>query len=251
MKNLENVQGDERDAILFSICYAPDANGKFIMNFGPLNRDGGERRLNVAITRAKEEVVVFSSIHGYQIDLERTGARGSAHLRYFLDYAERGLAVERAAVATEADGLCDTVASFLEKNGWHVERNIGCSGFRIDLGVRDPEHPDNHLLGIVCDGPAYASQKTARDRDHTSTSVLQSLGWRLYRLWSVEWLYDRARAEAELLAALDRAVKKQPEPVAAPLNRPAPAPVVATPAPALPSAPVAQASSSPLPPPNL
>ncbi|MEG2076861.1 MAG: C-terminal helicase domain-containing protein, partial [Victivallaceae bacterium] len=126
VKNLENVQGDERDVICFSICYAPDAEGKFSMNFGPLNRQGGERRLNVAITRAKEQVVVFSSIHSTQIDLTRTGATGAAHLKYFLDYAEKGLHVQvKNSTGKLADGLTDTIADFLVERGFAVERAVG------------------------------------------------------------------------------------------------------------------------------
>lgn len=142
IKNLENVQGDERDVILFSVCYAPDADNKFSMNFGPLNRTGGERRLNVAITRAKEQIIVFASIHAAQIELSRTQATGATHLKYFLDYAEKGYAMQaRSADKTKQDGLATTIADFLVAKGFSVEANVGCSGHRIDLAVRDPKKP--------------------------------------------------------------------------------------------------------------
>ena len=218
VKNLENVQGDERDVILFSIGYAPDSSGKFSMNFGPLNRQGGERRLNVAITRAKEQVVVFSSVHSYQIELSRTMAVGAAHLKYFLDYAEKGFDIQTARTATsDKESLSATIADFLRGKGYNVERGVGCSGYRIDVAVRHPEKEGTYLLGIECDGPAYAAQKTTRDRDHIRQSVLKSLGWHLWQTWSVDWLLDRKQTEKSLLAVIDQALAesasdaKQPE----------------------------------------
>lgn len=215
VKNLENVQGDERDVILFSICYAADSEGKFSMNFGPLNRQGGERRLNVAITRAREQVVVFSSVHATQIDLARTGAVGAAHLKYFLDYAEKGISVPaRSGGGTLKEGLMERIAAFLTEHGFMVERNVGRSGCRIDLAVRNPEKESEFLLGIECDGDSYAAWKTTRDRDHLRESVLRSLGWHICRAWSVDWAFDRQRAEQRLLALLEeiRRAPKTPEP---------------------------------------
>ena len=205
VKNLENVQGDERDVILFSIGYAPDASGKFSMNFGPLNRQGGERRLNVAITRAKEQVVVFSSIHASQIELSRTNAVGAAHLKYFLDYAEKKVSVY-AGVAEEErkDGFAEKIAEFLTEKGYLVERNVGCSGFRIDLAMRHPDRPEEFLLGIECDNRVYAAQKTARDRDSLRHQVLKGLGWHIYRAWCVDWMFDRKQAENGLLEFIER-----------------------------------------------
>ena len=204
VKNLENVQGDERDVILFSIGYAPDANGKFSMNFGPLNRKGGERRLNVAITRAKEQVVVFSSIHANQIELSRTNAVGAAHLKYFLDYAEKKVNIYSGSAAESTnDGFREEVAKFLTSKGFTVERNVGCSGFRIDLALRDPEKTDEFLIGIECDNSAYAAQFTTRDRDNLRHQVLKGLGWHIYRAWSVDWAFDREQAENALLAFIE------------------------------------------------
>jgi hypothetical protein len=152
VKNLENVQGDERDVILFSICYGPDESGKVSMNFGPLNRDGGERRLNVAITRAKHEVLVFSGLRADQIDLTRTRARGVRDLKHFLDYADRGpkalAAATTASSSAEADSEFERmVAARIRKAGYEVHHQVGCSGYRIDLGVVDPLAPGRYLLG--------------------------------------------------------------------------------------------------------
>ena len=216
VKNLENVQGDERDVILFSVGYAPGSDGKFAMNFGPLNRDGGERRLNVAVTRAKEQVVVFSSVHGSQIDLARTSAVGAAHLKSFLDFAEKGspdsaCGASRPAPSTDAE-FPSVVAETLRARGWDVDENVGCGQFRIDLAVRRKTGA-GYLLAIECDGPAYAAQRTARDRDCLRASVLKGLGWHVTRLWSVDWAFDRTRAEASLVSLLDALVAHEAEDV--------------------------------------
>ncbi len=211
VKNLENVQGDERDVILFSIGYAPDVTGKFAMNFGPLNRQGGERRLNVAITRAKEQIVVFSSIHANQIDLTRTGAVGAAHLKFFLDYAEKGVRIQHKNDAeSDRNGLAVQIAGFLAEKGYESEHNFGSSEYRIDLAVRSPDHPEQYLLAIECDGSSYAAQRTTRDREHLRPSVLQSLGWHTFRAWSVDWAFARKHAEHDLLQVLDE-LKNAPE----------------------------------------
>ena len=214
VKNLENVQGDERDVILFSVCYAPDKEGKFAMNFGPLNKLGGERRLNVAITRAKEQVVLFSSIHASQIDLNRTESVGVAHLKSFIDYAEKGVKVDlNAGTAPAQESFAGIVSRFLEDHGYKIEHDVGLSDRKIDIAVRNPEREDEFLLGIECDGPSYAAPRTVRDRDALRTSVLRSLGWHLCKVWSIDWTFDRKRAEERLLAALEEAKSVQDETV--------------------------------------
>ena len=227
VKNLENVQGDERDVILFSVGYAPDADGKLYMNFGPLNRVGGERRLNVAITRAKHRVVVFSSIHATQIDLSRTSAKGANDLREFLAYAERGAAATAPKLASDAaaDTLQEIIAKFLAEHGYESERNVGCSSFRIDLAVKHPEKPGEYLLGILCDGRRSARDYTCRDRESTRTGVLKGLGWNLAHAWATEWRLDRPAAEQALLEALDAALhgRKPEEKAANPSSQPSPA----------------------------
>ena len=217
VKNLENVQGDERDVILFSVCYAPDAQGDFAMNFGPLNRAGGERRLNVAVTRAREQVVVFASIHAEQIDLSRTKAVGAAHLKEFLAYAARG-GETRENVPVSPETVLGEVAQVLAANGYETVAGVGASNRRIDLAVRRPGAEGDYLLGILGDGPEYGADRTVRDRDALRIEVLQALGWNLFRLWSVDWALDRARTEKRLLDTLERLKSnpsaRVPEPVA-------------------------------------
>jgi len=204
VKNLENVQGDERDVILFSICYAPDTDGKFYMNFGPLNRVGGERRLNVAVTRAKEHVIVFSSIYGNQIDLNRTTAEGARHLKEFLEYAEKNTKTQLGDGFKRAreDLFVHSVAEFIEKQGYKVVHYVGQSACRIDLAILDPNNPDAYLMGIECDGVGYKTQLTVRDRDNLRHSVLKGLGWSMYRVWIAEWWHDHENACQHLLQAI-------------------------------------------------
>ncbi|MBK9989829.1 MAG: hypothetical protein IPP19_03585 [Verrucomicrobia bacterium] len=207
VKNLENVQGDERDVILFSICYGPDESGKVSMNFGPLNRDGGERRLNVAITRAKHEVLVFSGLRSDQIDLTRTRARGVRDLKHFLDYADRGPKALAAATTSSSTAEADSefermVAARIRKAGYEVHHQVGCSGYRIDLAVVDPTNPGRYLLGIECDGATYHRAATARDRDKLRQIILEGLGWKLHRIWSTDWWHDSNGEMAKLEIAI-------------------------------------------------
>lgn len=208
VKNLENVQGDERDVILFSICYGPDESGKLSMNFGPLNREGGERRLNVAITRAKHEVLVFSGLRGDQIDLTRTRSRGVRDLKYFLEYAERGPKALAAATSASADANADSeferlVAKRIRDAGYEVHFQVGCSGYRIDLGIVDPKAAGRYILGVECDGATYHRAATARDRDKLRQLVLEGLGWKLHRIWSTDWWHDAEGQTNRLLQVLD------------------------------------------------
>ncbi len=193
VKNLENVQGDERDLIVFSIGYGPDAKGRVSMNFGPLNKDGGERRLNVAITRARCEVLVFTSLRSDQIDLARTSARGVRDLRAFLRFAEDASRDQGAAAGARKsrDPLVQSIAQALMDRGWSVDLEIGRSDVRLDLALRDPADPTRYLLAIETDGANYERAATARDRDRLRTDVLDSLGWSVHRLWAVDWWRDR------------------------------------------------------------
>ncbi len=215
VKNLENVQGDERDVIFFSICYGMDEAGKISMNFGPLNREGGERRLNVAVTRAKHEVIVFSGLRGEQIDLTRTQRRGVRDLKYFLEYAERGpvalVAATTGASLEDADSEFERmVADRIRAAGYDVHHQVGCSGYRIDLAVVDPTSPGRYLLGIECDGATYHRAATARDRDKLRQAVLENLGWKLHRIWSTDWWHN-ADAEMEKLLASVAMIKEERE----------------------------------------
>ena len=208
IKNLENVQGDERDVILFSVGYGPDKTGRIALNFGPLNREGGWRRLNVAVSRARYQMKVFSSLRADQIDLNRTSAEGVAGLKAFLEYAEKGRKVLFSGQGSEnrtQDALLASIARELEARGYVVRLDVGCSGYRIDIGVVDPQHPDKYLLGILCDGYHASVARTAHDRVVTQPGALRMLGWKLHHLWAMDWWEDRERALGEVVAAIESA----------------------------------------------
>ncbi|MGA0100046.1 MAG: DUF3320 domain-containing protein, partial [Steroidobacteraceae bacterium] len=210
VKNLENVQGDERDVIYFSITYGPDASGRVALNFGPLNQDGGQRRLNVAISRARVQVVIFSTLLPEQVDLSRVRAAGVRDLKNYLDFAIRGaraLAEQAAPTGGEAESpLEQQVMQALRDKGWEVHPQVGVSGYRIDLGVVDPRAKGRYLLGVECDGRTYHSAATARDRDRLRQLVLESLGWKIHRIWSTDWWRTPAPTLEKLLQRLDELV---------------------------------------------
>lgn len=210
VKNLENVQGDERDVIFFSITYGPDAAGKTTMNFGPLNGEGGHRRLNVAISRAREGVVIFSTLVPEQIDLARVRAAGVRDLKHYLEFALKGpraLVEQSLPTGREPDSPFETaVIKLLRDRNWVVHPQVGCSGYRIDMGVVDPRAPGRYLLGIECDGRAYHSGATARDRDRLRQHILEGLGWRIYRIWSTDWWLNPEAQIDKLVAYLQELV---------------------------------------------
>lgn len=222
VKNLENVQGDERDVILFSICYGKDSTGRISLNMGPLNREGGWRRLNVAISRAREEMIVFSSLSPEEIDLSRTNADGVIGLRGFLEYAKYG----KASVATKgrevAPSLAGHVAKALCARGWLAYANVGESDARVDVAVAHRDAPEMYLLGILTDAPAPGS---ITDRYLIRENVLRGLGWQLYYLWSVEY-QDAPEAVLDRIEAILKDAHK-----AALLKQRESKPVVAAPAP--------------------
>ena len=201
VKNLENVQGDERDVILFSVTFAPEPDGK-IGTISSLNRDGGHRRLNVAITRARREMAVFATLRPDQISLTGAGARGVRDFKHFLEFAERGpraLAEAAAPLDRDTDSpFEDAVKDELERRGWQVHPQVGVSSFRIDLGVVHPDAPGRYLAGIECDGATYHRSATARDRDRLRETILRGLGWRIRRVWSTDWWIDAATAANRL-----------------------------------------------------
>lgn len=201
IKNLENVQGDERDVIIFSIGYGPDKNGNVSLNFGPLNQSGGERRLNVAVSRAREEMVVFSSLQARHIPDERSIAKGVTALRQFLMFASGDSAADESATATaRKDALIDDIAARLRERGVDLRTHVGRSSFRVDLAVVDPANPDRYALGIIIDGRDYHRLPTVRDREVTVPGVLRSLGWKLHRVWVIDWLEN---PEAVIISILD------------------------------------------------
>jgi hypothetical protein len=190
IKNLENVQGDERDVILFSIGYGPDKNGKVSMNFGPLNLAGGERRLNVAVTRSRYEMMVFSSLHAKDIDLRRSNAKGVQGLHRFLDYAENGTLIENAYFQ-DAQQMEKTItlqiAKKLEERGVKVNTFVGKSRFKVNIAIVDPHNEEKYVMGILLDDKIYHAIPTMSDREIVQPSVLKSLDWRIKRVWTLDW----------------------------------------------------------------
>ncbi len=196
IKNLESVQGDERDVMYFSLTYGPNISGTVSMNFGPMNKQGGERRLNVAITRARQELCVFSSLLPEQMDLSRTQALGVRDLKHFMEFAQRGARALGEAIAGSLgefeSPFEEAVARALTAKGWVLHPQVGVSSFRIDLGVVDEDAPGSYLAGVECDGATYHSSATARDRDKLREQVLRGLGWNIVRIWSTDWWVDAA-----------------------------------------------------------
>lgn len=192
IKNLEMVQGDERDRMIFSVGYGPDSEGRVHQNFGPLNNSGGERRLNVAVSRAKEQVTVVSSIQPNEIDAAGTKHAGVEHFKKYLEYAKNGEQVlARDDAVTESlafdSGFEEAVYDALSNKGYDVVSQAQSAGYSIDLAIKHPDNPGEFVLGIECDGAAYHSSKTARDRDRTRQAILEDLGWTIHRIWSPDW----------------------------------------------------------------
>lgn len=191
VKNLETIQGDERDVIFISIGYGKDSSGYMAMNFGPLSSDGGERRLNVLISRARERMEVFSSITADDIDLARTNMIGPRVLKRFLRYAASGYMDTPEVGERGPDSpFEEDVARALAGIGHRVVHQVGTAGFFVDLAVVDPDQPGRYVLGIECDGASYHSSRSARDRDRLRQAVLESRGWRIHRVWSTDWFKD-------------------------------------------------------------
>jgi len=197
VKNLENIQGDERDVIFISVGYGKTAQGYLAHAFGPLSGDGGERRLNVLISRAKLRCEVFANFTGADIDLERTRARGVAALKLFLTFAETGHFGLGEVSGADFDSEFErSVCAQLQGRGFDVKRQIGASGFRVDLAIADPEKPGRFILGIECDGAQFHSSRSARDRDRLRQQVLEAHGWIIHRIWSADW-YQRPQRELQ------------------------------------------------------
>jgi very-short-patch-repair endonuclease len=216
IKNIENVQGDERDVIYFSITYGPDAAGKLNLNFGPLNLEGGHRRLNVAVSRARQNVVIFSTLLPEQIDLSKVRAAGVRDLKNYLDFAIRGpraLVEQVLPTGREPDSPFEReVIAILRNKGWEVHPQVGVSGYRVDIGIVDPRAPGRYLLGVECDGRTYHSGATARDRDRLRQYVLEGLGWELFRIWSTDWWLNPQEPIRKLEARLQQLLQKEREP---------------------------------------
>ena len=199
----------------FSITYGPDASGHVSMNFGPMNKSGGERRLNVAITRARHELRVFSSVKAEQFDLSRTQGLGVHDLKHFLEFAERGTRALAEATKGSLGGFEspfeEAVAGALASKDWRVDTQIGASSFRVDLAVVHPDAPGLYLCGVECDGATYHRSATARDRDLLREQVLRGLGWEVLRVWSTDWWIDRNGTLAKLHEGLEALLAKSRE----------------------------------------
>ena len=210
VRNLESVQGDERDTIIFSIGYGFDSNGKFNMNFGPLSREGGERRLNVAITRARYNIKLVGSILPLDIKLDRISAMGPQLLKEYIEFAIKGSAAMNTKTKGSEAAIYDhtfekTVYDFLVSQGYNVSYHLGCSDYKLDMAVTDPEDTGRFILGIECDGEMYRSARTARERDRLRNTVLEKMGWNIYHVWSTDWIKDPINEKKRLLNAVKNA----------------------------------------------
>jgi hypothetical protein len=210
VKNIENVQGDERDVILISVGYGPVVPGGRLtsMSFGPVNGEGGERRLNVIFTRARVRCEVFASFDPGDMDVSRTSSQGPRILKRFLDFAKTGRLDEKSPTGLDADSAFEEdVAAIIRTYGFLADPQVGSAGFRIDLGIRHPDKPGTYILAVECDGATYHSALWARERDRLRQDVLEQLGWNFHRIWSTDWFYNR-RAEIERLRAALQAARE-------------------------------------------
>jgi very-short-patch-repair endonuclease len=208
IKNLETIQGDERDVIFISVGYGRDQKGRLSMNFGPINQVGGARRLNVLVTRARKRLEIFSSIRGDDFDLSKTDSEGVHLLKGYLDFAEKGKFALLRGITEEGvseSPFEESVYNLLITKGIKVQKQIGCSGYRIDLAVVDDNLPGKYILGIECDGAHYHSSSTARDRDRLRQQVLEELNWNLCRIWSTDWFKNPRKEFERLLNAIEKA----------------------------------------------
>ena len=232
VKNLESVQGDERDVIIFSVGYGKDSLGRMSMNFGPLNKSGGERRLNVATTRAREKMVVVASIRAADIDSSKS-ATGVRKLHDYLDYAERGPIALQSTSGTDVlpyeSPLEEDVAKAIQEMGYVTVPQVGCSGYRIDLGVVDPANPGRFIVGVECDGASYHSSYCARDRDRLRQDILEGMGWTIYRIWAPSWVTSRKTEIQSLHERIETARQESSSP--SPLFSPVPPPTTTMPGP--------------------
>ncbi|ALT77929.1 DUF3320 domain-containing protein [Paucibacter sp. KCTC 42545] len=206
VKNLENIQGDERDAIFISIGYGRNETGKIAREFGPLNKEGGHRRLNVLISRAKMIMRVFCNFKAEDMDLDASAKHGVRALKNFLKYAETGQLEASYETGKAADSPFETeVMLALRELGHDIEPQVGTAGYFIDMAVRDPAKPGRYLLAIECDGAAYHSSRSARDRDRLRQGVLEGLGWTFHRIWSTDWFRNRQQEIKRVVAVIEAA----------------------------------------------
>jgi very-short-patch-repair endonuclease len=213
VKNLETIQGDERDVIFISVGFGFDIDHNFRHQFGALNREGGERRLNVLITRAREKCVVFSNFQAKDLATTQTSPFGVKALKVFLDFAEnRNLQTIEATGKDSDSPFEDSVYEFLLDCGYDVQKQVGCAGYRLDLAIVDPNSPGRYLLGIECDGAKYHSSPVARDRDRLRQQILENLGWTIYRIWSTDWYRNKNDCQIRLREVIEKTKLNTPKP---------------------------------------
>ena len=205
VKNLENVQGDERDIILISMTYGPSqVGGRVYQRFGPINSNNGWRRLNVLFTRAKKRMHIFSSINSSNILLSENSNRSLQAFHDFLKYCETGNLQQTKITGKAPDsGFEIAVIQELEKLGYQCEPQVGVNGFFLDIAVRNPNRPGEFLMGIECDGATYHSAKSARDRDRLRQEILEGLGWNIRRIWSTDWFKNSEAALSPIIKELE------------------------------------------------
>jgi len=213
VKNLENVQGDERDVMIFSVGYGRDQKGQMTLNFGPLNKAGGERRLNVAVTRARERVMLVTSIKSSDIEINESSPAGVSALRGYLEYAEKNHVPSKSGqqLVKFDSAIEDAVSSEIKHLDYEVVPKVGCSVYPIDVAIVDPANTGHYLLAVECDGATYRASNSARDRDRLREQVLNQLGWRIHRVWSPDWVARRDSEARRLKDALDQACELQTE----------------------------------------
>ena len=212
VKNLENVQGDERDVIFISVTYGPDARGNQYMRFGPINGATGHRRLNVLFTRAKRRVEVFSSLDPDRIHAVENSPWGVRALKQYLTFARSGVLEQAHHSEREPESDFErAVGAVLKERGYAVVPQVGVAGFFIDLAVRHPAKPGAFLLGIECDGASYHSGRSARDRDRLRQEILEDLGWKIHRIWSTDWFKSRNSEIKRLIGRIEELLAEDPE----------------------------------------
>jgi superfamily I DNA and/or RNA helicase len=204
VKNLENVQGDERDVIFISVTYGRDAKGNLFQRFGPINQEQGPRRLNVLFTRAKKRVVLFSSIDPDQLRVDSSSKKGARILRDYLTYAKTGVleTLEDLGLGP-ANDFEAAVGAALRESGYEPSHNLRVAGFFIDLAIRHPDKPGVFILGVECDGATYHSSRSVRDRDRLRQTILENLGWTIHRIWSTDWFKDSEREVRKLVGHIE------------------------------------------------